>query len=193
MGTEGSALGTAKRFTGWYIVAAILFIVLGMFAIIEPTVAGLGVAILVGWLLLFGGIAHFVMAFHGGSAKRVTYQVLLGIVFLLGGVYMLNQPRTDAQHAHAAARRCDTRLRDPGDHRLLSDRAGLGVAAVQRHRGGGGRGLDLDPLAIELGLGHRHARGDLPAGDRRDAADDGDRRASCYRASRPGSIAVTPA
>jgi uncharacterized membrane protein HdeD (DUF308 family) len=92
MGTEGSALDTAKRFTGWYIVAAILFIVLGMFAIIEPTVAGLGVAILVGWLLLFGGIAHFVMAFHGGSAKRVTYQVLLGIVFLLGGVYMLMNP-----------------------------------------------------------------------------------------------------
>ena len=92
MATEDSPLGTAKRFTGWYIVAAILFIILGMFAIIEPTVAGLGVAILVGWLLVFGGIAHFVMAFHGGSAKRVTYQVLLGIVFLLGGVYMLMNP-----------------------------------------------------------------------------------------------------
>jgi uncharacterized membrane protein HdeD (DUF308 family) len=92
MATEGSPLGTAKRFTGWYIVAAILFIILGMFAIIEPTVAGLGVAILVGWLLVFGGIAHFVMAFQGGSAKRVTYQVILGIVFLLAGVYMLMNP-----------------------------------------------------------------------------------------------------
>ena len=83
MATEGSPLGTAKRFTGWYIVAAILFIILGMFAIIEPTVAGLGVAILVGWLLVFGGIAHFVMAFQGGGGKRVIYQVILGIVFLL--------------------------------------------------------------------------------------------------------------
>ena len=92
MATEGSPLGTAKRFTGWYIVAAILFIILGMLAIIEPYVAGLGVAILVGWLLVFGGIAHFVMAFQGGSAKRVTWQVVLGIVFLLGGVYMLMNP-----------------------------------------------------------------------------------------------------
>ena len=92
MGTEGSALGTAKRFTGWYIVAAILFIILGMFAIIEPAVAGLGVAILVGWLLIFGGIAHFVTAFQGGTAKRVTYQVLLGILFLLCGVYLLMNP-----------------------------------------------------------------------------------------------------
>ena len=92
MATEGSPLGTAKRFTGWYIVAAVLFIILGVFAIIEPAVASLGVAILVGWLLVFGGIAHFVMAFQGGSAKRVTYQILLGIVFLLGGVYMLMNP-----------------------------------------------------------------------------------------------------
>jgi uncharacterized membrane protein HdeD (DUF308 family) len=92
MATEGSALGTAKRFTGWYIVAAVLFIIVGLFAIIEPAVAGLGVAILVGWLLVFGGIAHFVMAFQGGSAKRVTYQILLGIVFLLGGVYLLMHP-----------------------------------------------------------------------------------------------------
>src|SRR6516225_8877517 len=89
MATEGSPLGTAKRFTGWYIVAAILFIILGMFAIIEPTVAGLGVAILVGWLLVFGGIAHFVMAFQGGGAKRVTWQVLLGGVIFVAGIFEL--------------------------------------------------------------------------------------------------------
>lgn len=92
MATEGSPLGTAKRFTGWYIVAAVLFIIIGLFAIIEPAVAGLGVAILAGWLLVFGGIAHFVGAFHGGGAKRVTYQILAGIVLLLGGLYMLVNP-----------------------------------------------------------------------------------------------------
>jgi uncharacterized membrane protein HdeD (DUF308 family) len=94
MATEsrGPVVQTARRFTGWYIVAAIAFIVLGLFAIIEPAVAGLGVAILVGWLLIFGGICYFVTAFQGGGAWRVLWQVLAGIVFVLGGLYMLAQP-----------------------------------------------------------------------------------------------------
>jgi uncharacterized membrane protein HdeD (DUF308 family) len=92
MATEGVGLRDAKRFTGWYIVAAILFILLGMFAIVEPFVAGLGIALLVGWLLVFGGIAHFVGAFHGGGGRRVTFHVLAGIVFVLGGLYFLTHP-----------------------------------------------------------------------------------------------------
>jgi len=94
MATEspGPVVRAANRFTGWYIVAAILFILLGMFAIIEPTVAGLGVAILVGWLLIFGGIFHFIGAFDGGGARRVLFQILAGIVFVIGGLYMVTHP-----------------------------------------------------------------------------------------------------
>ena len=82
----------ARRFSGWLIVAAILFIVLGAFAIIEPAVAGLGVALLVGWLLIFGGISHVISAFEGGGARRVLFQILAGVVFLLGGYYLLSHP-----------------------------------------------------------------------------------------------------
>src|SRR5215813_13551275 len=92
MATERPVLETATRFTGWYIVAAIAFILLGLFAIIEPAVAGLGVAILVGWLLIFGGIFHFIGAFRGGGARRVVWQILAGIVFLVGGFYIRMQP-----------------------------------------------------------------------------------------------------
>lgn len=93
MATEtGPVVNAAKRFTGWYIVAAIAFIVLGVFAIIEPAVAGLGVAILVGWLLIFGGIFHFITAFQGGGARRVLWQILAGIVFVVGGFYIRSQP-----------------------------------------------------------------------------------------------------
>ena len=84
-----SPLGVAKKITGWYIAAAVLFIVLGIFAIIEPGVAGLGVTLLVGWLLLFGAVMHFIAAFKGGGAKQVIFQVLIGIVYLIGGIYFL--------------------------------------------------------------------------------------------------------
>jgi uncharacterized membrane protein HdeD (DUF308 family) len=92
MATEGPMLNGARRFSGWLIAAAILFIVLGAFAIIEPAVAGLGVALLVGWLLIFGGVSHFISAFEGGGARRVLFQILAGVVFLLGGYYLLNHP-----------------------------------------------------------------------------------------------------
>jgi len=92
MATQGPVIKAARTFSGWLIVAAILFIVLGVFAIIEPAVAGLGVALLVGWLLIFGGISHFVSAFEGGGAKRVIFQVLAGIVFVIGGYYFITHP-----------------------------------------------------------------------------------------------------
>src|SRR6516164_11725536 len=92
MATQGPLIKEARKFSGWLIVAAILFIVLGAFAIIEPAVAGLGVALLVGWLLIFGGISHFVSAFEGGGARRVLFQILAGVAFVIGGYYLLPHP-----------------------------------------------------------------------------------------------------
>jgi len=85
-------LGVAKKITGWYIAAAVLFIVLGIFSIIEPGIAGLGVTLLVGWLLVFGAVAHFIAAFKGGGAKQVIFQVLIGILYAIGGFYFLTHP-----------------------------------------------------------------------------------------------------
>jgi uncharacterized membrane protein HdeD (DUF308 family) len=92
--TEGfRGAGTViNKASGWFIGMAVVFILLGMMAIIEPGVAGLAVTILVGWLLIFGGGAHLVAAFSGGGAGRVIWQVLIGIVYILGGVYSLTHP-----------------------------------------------------------------------------------------------------
>jgi uncharacterized membrane protein HdeD (DUF308 family) len=85
-------LVVAKKATGWYIAAAIIFIVLGMFAIIEPGVAGLGITLLVGWLFVFAGVTHFIAAFKGGSAKHIIFQVLMGILYVVGGFYCITHP-----------------------------------------------------------------------------------------------------
>jgi uncharacterized membrane protein HdeD (DUF308 family) len=82
-------LGVAKKITGWYLAAAVLFIILGIFAIIEPGVAGLGVTLLVGWILAIGAVFHFIAAFKGGGAKQVILQVLIGILYAIGGLYFL--------------------------------------------------------------------------------------------------------
>jgi len=82
----------ARKVTGWYIAAAVLFIVLGMLAIIEPALAGLAVSRLVGWLLVFGGVTHLIGAFKGGGARQVVFQVLVGLAYLIGGFYCLMHP-----------------------------------------------------------------------------------------------------
>jgi len=66
-----------------------LFILLGLFAIIEPATAAVGIALLVGWLLIFGGVAHLIGTFRGGGAKRVLFQLLSAVVFLIAGFYVL--------------------------------------------------------------------------------------------------------
>jgi uncharacterized membrane protein HdeD (DUF308 family) len=92
--TEGSsgARKIVKKASGLFIGMAVVFILLGILAIIEPGVAGLAVTILVGWLLIFGGGAHLVAAFSGGGAGRVIWQVLIGIVYIVGGFYFLMHP-----------------------------------------------------------------------------------------------------
>jgi uncharacterized membrane protein HdeD (DUF308 family) len=87
-GLRGPA-AVAKTITGWFIAMAVLFIILGILAIIEPGVAGLAVTLLVGWLLIFGAVAHFITAFKGGGAKQVFWQVLIGLLYLFGGLYFL--------------------------------------------------------------------------------------------------------
>ena len=87
-GLRGPAM-VAKTITSWFIAMAVLFIILGILAIIEPGVAGLAVTLLVGWALIFGAVAHFVTAFKGSGTKRVIGQVLIGLVYLIGGSYFL--------------------------------------------------------------------------------------------------------
>jgi uncharacterized membrane protein HdeD (DUF308 family) len=92
--TEGlrGAGKIVKKASGLFIGMAVVFILLGILAIIEPGVAGLAVTIILGWLLIFGGGAHLVAAFSGGGAGRVIWQVLIGIVYIVGGFYFLMHP-----------------------------------------------------------------------------------------------------
>jgi uncharacterized membrane protein HdeD (DUF308 family) len=76
----------------WLTAIGVVFVVLGVLAILEPAVAGLAVAILVGWLLIFGGVAHGVAAFGGGGAGRVIWQVILAVLYGVGGFYFLTHP-----------------------------------------------------------------------------------------------------
>ena len=81
-----------KKASGWLIAIGVLFIILGIMAIAEPFAAGLAIGFLVGWLLIIAGGVHFVAAFAGGGVWRVIVQLLIGVVYVAGGVYLITHP-----------------------------------------------------------------------------------------------------
>jgi uncharacterized membrane protein HdeD (DUF308 family) len=76
----------------WLIVTACLFIALGIYAIIEPFVAGLAVTVLVGWLLMAGGATHIISVFRRDDGGAV-WHLALGLAYIAGGVYFLSNPK----------------------------------------------------------------------------------------------------
>ena len=85
------AEAAVQRRGRWLTAIGIVFVILGILAIVEPAVAGLAVAILVGWFLLFGGVAHAIAAF-GGGAGRTIWQLVVAVIYFVGGFYFLTHP-----------------------------------------------------------------------------------------------------
>jgi len=81
-----------RRVTGWSIALSILMIIAGILAIASPFVAGMVVTRVVGWLLLFSGVLHFVYAFRGGGVTAVLWEILLAVVYAVAGFYILANP-----------------------------------------------------------------------------------------------------
>jgi uncharacterized membrane protein HdeD (DUF308 family) len=80
------------RATTWSLVLSVLMIVTGALAIALPMVAGFAVTGIVGWLLIFSGILHLVLALSGGGATAVVWEILLGVVYGAIGFYLLANP-----------------------------------------------------------------------------------------------------
>jgi uncharacterized membrane protein HdeD (DUF308 family) len=86
------ALATDTRSPGWSIFLGILLVLAGLLAIVVPFFAGVAASVFFGWLVLFGGVAHLVYAWSERGAGAILWQVLIGIVYVIAGLYMLVLP-----------------------------------------------------------------------------------------------------
>jgi len=87
-----STVPVVKHALGLSVVLSVLMIVAGCLAILVPPLAGIGVTILVGWLLVFSGGAHLVYAWHARGFGGHVWELLLGILYIAVGVYVLFNP-----------------------------------------------------------------------------------------------------
>lgn len=82
-----------RKHSTWFIVYGVIMILLGAFAIVAPGVAGLTVALMVGWLLLFGGaFGLFAVISAGRGAPAFWWNFLTSALYFLAGLTVLASP-----------------------------------------------------------------------------------------------------
>jgi uncharacterized membrane protein HdeD (DUF308 family) len=92
MSTENLS-GSLKRYNGLSIASSVLMVAVGILAIALPLMAGIGISLFVSWLIFFTGFAHLVYAFAARGVGGFLWRVLLGIVYIAGGLYLAFHPR----------------------------------------------------------------------------------------------------
>ncbi|HMK30821.1 MAG TPA: DUF308 domain-containing protein [Terriglobales bacterium] len=89
---SSSPVSLVKRATGWSIVWAVLLILAGILSIAMPMASAIAVNLIVGWLVIFAGVAHLILAFHIKGAGPFIWELLVGVVYIVCGWYLLTRP-----------------------------------------------------------------------------------------------------
>src|SRR5437588_7934224 len=89
MNDSTSASGTGKGDMIW----GILMLICGFLAIGVPLASGIGVAIVIGWVVLISAVWHLLFGFRSGSGiGGFLWQLLLAIVYGAAGLMVLLYP-----------------------------------------------------------------------------------------------------
>jgi uncharacterized membrane protein HdeD (DUF308 family) len=87
-----SAATFVKKSVGWSIGLSVLMILAGLLAIASPMAAGIAIAVLVAWLLIFSGCFHLVFSWSTRTTGGFLWELLVGILYIGIGVYLLVHP-----------------------------------------------------------------------------------------------------
>lgn len=82
----------AHESAGWTAGFGVLLIVLGLLALMAPLITGVAIAVIFGWLLILGGIAHIVLSWHLRPTGAFVWELLIGLAYIIMGVFLLAHP-----------------------------------------------------------------------------------------------------
>lgn len=74
------------------ILLSILLIIFGFLAIVLPAATSIGVALMIGWLVLFGGLVQLIHAFQSKGIGNIVWKLLVAAFYLMAGVYLIARP-----------------------------------------------------------------------------------------------------
>lgn len=90
--TSRNLIQEAKNRSGWSIFMGVLSAVLGLFLIAYPLATATITTLLLGWTLIFVGIAQFVFAFHSQTPGNFFLKILAGVVYGITGIALAFAP-----------------------------------------------------------------------------------------------------
>jgi uncharacterized membrane protein HdeD (DUF308 family) len=76
----------------WLTAIAIFMVILGIIAVIFPFFATITSTLVFGWIFIFAGLAQIIYAFQSKGAGRVAWKLILGLLYLIGGIFVLANP-----------------------------------------------------------------------------------------------------
>ena len=88
MNDSTSAAGTGRGGMIW----GVLMLICGFLAIGIPFASGIGVAIVIGWLLLISAVWHLLFGMRAGGVGGVLWQILLAIAYGAAGLMITLYP-----------------------------------------------------------------------------------------------------
>ena len=163
---NATSLGTiVKKSVGWSIWLSVLMILAGFLAIAVPQAAGIAVNLLVAWLLVFSGGAHLAFAWHTRTAGRNSLGTAGGHSLCFRRMLPTVSSSSWLGVTHSRTRDLPFCRRSLGTYLVVPapPHAWLGLAAIRRNHHPDPCRHDLEDLAIEHRMGHRHACGDQHA------------------------------
>lgn len=89
MTTELQTETNVKQSTGWVIAFSICLIVLGVLAILMPTLASAFFTSVMGWIALISGVVMIVQSFRSKPVRGFWLNLVVGIFYAIAGLYIL--------------------------------------------------------------------------------------------------------
>ena len=86
---ESQFMNQVKKNTGMTIAMGVLVMLMGIFAIASPFIAGVSITMVVGIFLIIGGIAQIIFAFKAGTG---LFTIIIGVLTVIAGGYMVSNP-----------------------------------------------------------------------------------------------------
>lgn len=81
---------------GWFLFLGIVFIIMGSIAILLPMVSTYAISLIFGVTLTVTGIVRVIQAFRASKWRGFLLNLLLGLIHLIGGVYIWFNPAAGA-------------------------------------------------------------------------------------------------
>jgi uncharacterized membrane protein HdeD (DUF308 family) len=74
------------------ILLSMLLVIFGFLAIALPMATSIGVALMIGWLVLLGGLVQLIHAFQSTGIGHIVWKLLVAALYLAAGAYLIARP-----------------------------------------------------------------------------------------------------